>query len=97
MSKNSTSNRSATDWDRVDAMDDDDIDFSDCPEIPPSAFARSIVRNGLKPVIRKQQITMRIDADVLTWFQNQGRGYQTKINTILKAYKDAHTATNKHP
>jgi uncharacterized protein (DUF4415 family) len=53
-------------------------------------FARAIVRNGLKPVLRKQQVTLRLDADVLEWFKSQGRGYQTRINTLLRAYVDAH-------
>jgi uncharacterized protein (DUF4415 family) len=53
-------------------------------------FAKAILRKGLKPVVRKTQITLRIDEEVLSWFRRQGRGYQTRINTLLKAYKDAH-------
>ena len=89
MNKNTTSSKSGTDWERLDSMDDSNIDFSDCPEIPPEAFARAIVRNGL-PASRKKQVTMRLDTDVLDWFKSQGKGYQTKINSILKAYKNAH-------
>jgi uncharacterized protein (DUF4415 family) len=82
--------KSLTDWDRVDKLKDNDIDMSDNPEISPEMFAKSIVRKGLKPVKRKAQITLRIDEDVLTWFKNQGTGYQTHINSLLKAYKEAH-------
>jgi uncharacterized protein (DUF4415 family) len=89
MNKNTTSSKSATDWERLDAMDDNDIDLSDCPEIPAEAFARAIVRSGL-PESKKKQVTMRLDSDVLDWFKSQGKGYQTKINSILKAYKNAH-------
>jgi uncharacterized protein (DUF4415 family) len=39
---------------------------------------------------RKTQVTLRIDEDVLTWFKEQGTGYQTRINSLLKAYKEAH-------
>jgi uncharacterized protein (DUF4415 family) len=44
----------------------------------------------LKPVARKAQVTLRIDADVIEWFRRRGKGYQTRINSILRAYKDAH-------
>jgi len=71
-------------------MTDEDIDFSDLPEIPPEKFARALVRKGLKPVARKSQITLRIDADVLEWFRAKGSGYQSQMNAILRAYKEAH-------
>ncbi len=71
-------------------MRDEDIDFSDLPEIPPERFAQSLVRKGLKPVTRKSQITLRIDADVLEWFRAKGSGYQSQMNAILRAYKEAH-------
>jgi len=38
----------------------------------------------------KKSTTIRIDADVLEWFQSMGKGYQTRINTVLRAYKSAH-------
>jgi uncharacterized protein (DUF4415 family) len=38
----------------------------------------------------KAQLTLRLDADVLDWFRAQGRGYQTRINALLRAYRDAH-------
>lgn len=71
-------------------MSDEDIDFSDLPEIPPEMFARAIVRKGLKPAARKSQITLRIDSDVLEWFRAKGSGYQSQMNAILRAYKEAH-------
>ena len=40
--------------------------------------------------LKKTQIALRLDSDVLTWFKAQGPGYQTRINAILKAYKEAH-------
>jgi uncharacterized protein (DUF4415 family) len=71
-------------------MSDKDIDLSDLPEVSPEKFAKAIIRKGLKPVANKTQITLRLDTDVLDWFKSQGRGYQTNINALLKAYKDAH-------
>jgi uncharacterized protein (DUF4415 family) len=71
-------------------MKDGDIDLSDLPEISPEKFALALVRKGLKPVARKSQITLRIDADVLEWFREKGSGYQSQMNAVLRAYKDAH-------
>lgn len=71
-------------------MPDEEIDTSDIPTIAPEKFAKAIARKGLKPVPVKQQITLRIDADVLDWFKRSGAGYQTQINLLLRAYVDAH-------
>lgn len=71
-------------------MGNEDIDLSDLPEIPPERFAQALVRKGLKPVARKSQITLRVDADVLEWFRAKGSGYQSQMNSILRAYKEAH-------
>jgi uncharacterized protein (DUF4415 family) len=71
-------------------MTDSEIDLSDNPEIPPEMFARAVVRRGLKPVPRKAQLTLRLDQDVLDWFRKRGRGYQTQINALLRAYMEAH-------
>ena len=71
-------------------MQESDIDLADVPELAPEMFARAIVRRGLKPVARKSQLTLRLDQDVLEWFRKQGRGYQTQINTLLRAYMEAH-------
>lgn len=90
MKKKTTSNKSQTDWNRLKAMKNKDIDVSDNPELAPEMFARAIVRRGLKPVARKSQLTLRIDQDVLDWFRRQGRGYQTQINSLLRAYMEAH-------
>jgi len=92
MKKSATSRKSQTDWARVDALKDEQIDFSDTPEIPAEMFARAVVRRGLKPVPRKAQITLRVDSDVLEWFKKRGPGYQTKVNALLRAYMEAHNS-----
>jgi len=89
MSKKSTSLNSKTDWDRLNAMKDEDIDFSDCPELTPEMFAHAVVRRGLPSDVRKEQITLRLDSDVLEWFRRQGKGYQTRINALLREYMKA--------
>ncbi len=89
MNSESTSSNSETDWQRLDAMKDEDIDLSDCPEITPEMFAKAVVRRGLPAAKTKTQVTLRIDSDVLEWFKSQGRGYQTQINQLLRAYMEA--------
>ncbi|HXF78431.1 MAG TPA: BrnA antitoxin family protein [Usitatibacter sp.] len=59
------------------------------PEADVRHIVRGIVRQGLKPVSSKTSISLRVDADVLEWFKAQGRGYQTRINAVLRAFKDA--------
>jgi len=71
-------------------MKDRDIDTTEIPEVSPRMFARGIVRRGLKPATTKQQLTIRLDRDVLDWYKGRGRGYQTKINSLLRAYMEAH-------
>jgi uncharacterized protein (DUF4415 family) len=75
MSTETTFKRSQTDWQRLDAITDEEIDFSDCPEIPPEQFAKAVVRRGLPVTKNKAQVTLRVDSDVLEWFKSQGRGY----------------------
>lgn len=93
MSKGPTSEKSKTDqtdYERLDRMTDEDIDFSDTPEVPAEMFARGIVRRGLKPIPRKKQLTLRVDSDVVDWYKKQGPGYQTRINSLLRAYMKEH-------
>jgi uncharacterized protein (DUF4415 family) len=92
MSKESTSKESLTEWERLDTLQDEGIDLSDAAEITPEMFAKAVVRHGLKPPTNKQQITIRLDADVLRWYRAQGEGYQTRINALLRAYMEAHQA-----
>ena len=89
MKKKSTSVKSQTDFARLDKMKDEDIDYSDAPKITPQMFAKAIVRRGLKPRAKKQ-LTLRLDGDVLDWFKKRGRGYQTRINLLLRAYMEEH-------
>ena len=50
---------------------------------------KGIVRRGLSVAGPKELVSLRIDADVLNWFKASGAGYQTRINAVLRAYKDA--------
>ena len=91
MRQNNTISKSQTDWERLDAMGDDEIDFSDIPEETPELFAKAVVKRGLK-TRTKSQLTLRLDSDVIDWFKQQGRGWQTQMNALLRAYMEAHEA-----
>ena len=52
-------------------------------------IVKGIVRRGLNVAGPKELVSLRIDADVLNWFKASGAGYQTRINAVLRAYKDA--------
>ena len=89
MSKRSSSRTSKTDWARVRAMSDRDIQRSiEHPEASIKHIVRAIARRGLKPIPPKAPISLRLDADVLAWLKAQGPGYQTRINAILRAFKE---------
>ncbi|MGH9455392.1 MAG: BrnA antitoxin family protein [Terriglobia bacterium] len=86
MKKSTTSRKSRTDWKRLDALKEENINFSDTPELTPEMFAKAVVRRGLKTIPRKEQLTIRVDSDVLEWYKKQGPRYQTRINALLRAY-----------
>lgn len=69
---------------RIDKLRDEDIDYGGIPELDDEVFAQPLVH--WPP--RKETITIRVDADVLGWFKRQGRGYQTRINQVLRHYVD---------
>jgi len=83
-----------TNYERLHAMKDEDIDFSDNPEMTPEMFAHAVVRRNFKVIPRKKQLTLRIDSDVVEWYQKQGPGYQTRINALLRAYMKEHQRTS---
>lgn len=90
MKKRSSSKASKTNYRRVRAMTDRDIKLTaEHPELDVKHIARVIVRRGLKPVPPKASVSLRIDADVLEWFKMRGSGYQTRINAVLRAFKEA--------
>jgi uncharacterized protein (DUF4415 family) len=92
VSKYSSKRKSKTDWTRVDAMSDDDIDYSEIPEQNESFFQTAILRMPQTKAI----VTLRLDRDVLEWFKRKGSGYQTRINALLKAYMEAQKEISQH-
>ena len=65
------------------AKPDSEIDFSDIPATTEQDWRGAVRGKFYRPV--KQQLTVRIDADVLEWLKSQGTGYQTRLNDILRA------------
>jgi uncharacterized protein (DUF4415 family) len=64
------------------ARPDSEIDFSDIPELTEEQWKTAVRGNFYRPV--KRQVTARVDADVLAWLKSQGKGYQSRINAILR-------------
>jgi len=81
-----TTRESRTDWRRLAALPDEKIDTSDIPELDADFFREA----KLRLPTGKQLVSLQIDSDVLDWFKRQGKGYQTKINAVLRAYVEAH-------
>jgi uncharacterized protein (DUF4415 family) len=73
---------------RLDRMKDSDIDYSDPPPLGEEFFKKATA--AWPPA--KQQLTIRLDEDVLNWLKANGRGYQTRINHILRAAMESKPA-----
>jgi len=85
----SSSKISQTDWERIHAMQDEDIDFSDIPEATEEQMAKAVLRVGGVPVERgKQQVNMMLDAFIVEYFKRIAgeEDYQTFINAALSDY-----------
>ena len=64
------------------AIKDEDIDFSDIPELDETFWQQA----RLVEPDRTEQVTMRIKRSVLAYFRASGKGYQTRINRVLESY-----------
>ena len=83
-----TSVKSKTDWASLRSKAPGKA-TADHPEAEVKHIVRGMVRRGLQPLASKASISLRVDNDVLEWFKAQGPGYQTRINTVLRAFRDA--------
>jgi uncharacterized protein (DUF4415 family) len=75
-------------WEKLKTMPDEDIDFSDIPNQAGTTGWRRV--SELVSAENKEQITLRLDADVLAFFRSTGRRYQSRINAALREYMQAH-------
>jgi len=72
------------------ARPDEEIDFSDIPELTDAERKRRTRYVGLFYRPMKKSVTIRLDADLLAWFKAKGSGYQTAINRVLREYFASH-------
>ena len=77
--------------DAVAAMPDEQIDYSDAPSLPNVVWMKA----AAELPYTKQQITLRLDAEVLDFFKHTGKRYQSRINAVLRSYVEAHKAQAK--
>ena len=91
------STHSRTDWARVDALADEDIDTSDIPPLTDADFARSEWRlpasaNLGGEALPQVTVEVSVDEDILAWFQSQGQDYPQRMRAALRLYAEAHRA-----
>ncbi|MEG3974740.1 MULTISPECIES: BrnA antitoxin family protein [unclassified Microcoleus] len=86
MNADAMNNTSKTDWARIDAMSDEDIDTSDSPPLSEEFFTRAQLR------MPQSAITMpvQVDPETFAWFQAQGETAQQQMSVALRIYADAH-------
>ncbi len=82
MSANDLNNTSRTDWAALEAMTDEEIDYSDIPPLSDEFFENATLRI---PVKRASDL-IELDSEVITWFRQQGAEYKTLINSVLRRY-----------
>ncbi|MDF5736226.1 MULTISPECIES: BrnA antitoxin family protein [unclassified Nostoc] len=82
MSINDLNNTSRTDWAGLEAMTDEDIDYSDIPPLSDEFFENATLRI---PATRASDL-IQLDSEVIMWFRKQGAEYKTLINSVLRRY-----------
>lgn len=88
MNADDMSNTSKTDWNRIDAMSDENIDTSDIPPLSEEFFDKAKLRMPKTPV----KVLIPIDLETFAWFQAQGESAEQLMSVALKIYAEAHKA-----
>ncbi|NER00332.1 MAG: BrnA antitoxin family protein [Cyanothece sp. SIO2G6] len=88
MNADDMSNTSKTDWSRIDAMSDEDIDTSDIPPLTEKFFAKAQLRMPKTPI----KVSVQVDPDTFAWFQAQGKSAEQEMSAALRIYAEAHKA-----
>ena len=88
MNENVMNNTSKTNWDKVDALTEAEIDTSDIPPLTEEFFTKS---RWWRP-ISSLGVTVQVDPATLAWFQSQGEDYEQKMAAALRIYAQAHQA-----
>ena len=79
-----------TDWKRVDAMTEEELERAIAADPDADIPDPDWTRSKLVLPQRKQSVHLRVDPDVLEWFRQQGSGYLTRMNAVLRTYYEAH-------
>ena len=87
MKEKCMSNVLKTDWSRIDAMADEDIDTSDIPPLPDDFLSKAKLR---LPTSDSPVVAVHIDMDTLKWFQSQGSDAEKQMAIALRIYAEAH-------
>lgn len=83
--------RSNTDWTRANALTHEQIEAAANSDDAEEGLAVDWTQGQIGLPETKATLNMRVDRDVLEFFKSGGRGYQTRINAVLRAYKEAHS------
>ncbi|WP_055074716.1 BrnA antitoxin family protein [Pseudanabaena sp. 'Roaring Creek'] len=85
MNADTMNNTSKTDWERIDAMGDEDIDTSDIPPLSAEFWAKAKLR-----IPKQITASVQIDPETFAWFQSQGENAAQQMSVALKIYAEAH-------
>jgi uncharacterized protein (DUF4415 family) len=84
MNVNDSSNTSRTDWAALEAITDEEIDYSDIPPLTDEFFEKAMLR---RPVAQADNL-IQLDPEVMAWFRSQGSEYRSLINSVLRRYME---------
>src|SRR6185312_4239019 len=75
---------------KLEEMPDSEIDYSDIPELTEDFWQNAVKGRFYRPL--KEQVTVRLDSDILAWLKKKGAGYQTRMNALLRSAMLAETS-----
>lgn len=81
-------NISKTDWDALEAMTDEEIDYSEIPPLSKTFFERATIWQPQPQVTLK----LKVDADILEWFQSKNENWEAQMQAALRFYVESHKA-----
>ncbi len=86
MNENTLKNTSQTNWEKLEAMTDEEIDTSDIPPLDEKFFANAQLRMPRDKIA----VTVSVEKDVVDWYQSQGEESKALMSAALKIYAEAH-------
>ncbi len=91
MKESNMNSSSKTNWERVDAMTDDEIDTSDSPPLTDALLAKARwLMPGESASRQTVRIELELDPKILAWFQSQGQDYERRMQVALRLYAEVH-------